>query len=238
MNAKFLALLDELERFQLPPRRRVNDGEEVGGRVRATIKMSANASASFVPPIQVATAPAPVPAPRRTAPAPAPTIRKKLVNATKPPKPEIVAQPKKVPLRQGRAAPSVTRDRAHREAHRIETLALVEEARAQGCILLKEICEHLNQKNHKPPRHDRWSVSILANMFPTEADKKRRLGNLATLFEEARHLGVIDYQELADFLNTRSIRTILGRQWTRHSVGRVKREMMNRSPENAVENNY
>jgi len=228
MNAKFLALLDELERFQLPPRRRVNDGEEIGGRVRATIKMSANASASFVPPIQLATAPEP--------------IREVRVIG---PKPSERTKPKRVRPRQVRAKPSEhkkseeVRSRQVREAHRAATLALIEEARGQGCVLLKEICVFLNQKNHKPPRHDRWSRQMLANMIPTsEADKMRRLGDLAKLFEEARHLGLIDYRDLADFLNTRSIRTILGRQWTRDSVGRVKREMMNRSPESAVENNY
>ena len=49
-SPRFLALLDELDRFQLPARSRILPGEIVGGRVKANLHLIVSGAISASPP--------------------------------------------------------------------------------------------------------------------------------------------------------------------------------------------
>ena len=239
-SAAFLSLIDELERFELPPRCRVLSGEAVKGRLAVCLIISGTASARTAPPAPfgVIAAKAIIRAHARAgalrfneitalqAKIATPKARKPQSRRPSMSAPHGPAEPKADGRHKPRSAEAIAaasaKLRAQREARVAAALPLVEEARASGCLLLSEICHYLASIGHRPPQGARWSIATLSKMLPARTDEDRRARDdaFADLIEEARADGATSYRMIADWLTARGNRTARGTAWTKATVAR------------------
>ncbi len=235
----FLALLDELERYELPPRHRLRDGEIVGGNVRFTVAIRSSAHVTAIPPLIIGTGSrhlivrasgtgyqpifgrmgalvqfTPVQqAPARRLPLKPRAPRSR----NEPPAPR--------PKRSAEAiAASAAKIRAQRQARIAAVLPLVEQARAEGCVLLSEICQWLDDIGHPPPQGSQWAVATLCRMLPRDQERRDRDNASAHWIEQAKDNGAGSLREIADWMNARGHRTARNKEWTRHNLDRFIRD--------------
>ncbi|RZF59043.1 hypothetical protein EWE75_23980 [Sphingomonas populi] len=238
-SPRFLALLDELDRFQLPARSRILPGEIVGGRIKANMQIipSGAISASTPAPTGAIVAKIAMRASARDR-----LTYAEIVKANAPMK--LLKAPRK-PAKAARAprkpspAPKLPRTghsaevkavvsakaRAKREARVAAVLPLIAQAREQGCLLLSEIGQYLDQRGHKPPQGEKWSTASLSRIIGpiSPEDRQRRDERFAKLIADARADGAISNAEIADWLNERGHRTEKGAAWTGVNVSRFRR---------------
>lgn len=108
--------------------------------------------------------------------------------------------------------------REQRAARVAAILPLVAEARAQGAVLLRDICLYLDKVGAKPPQGARWSHSTLATMLPGEDERRIRDARIERLIEQARAEGASSQTLIAIWLNERGHRTARDKAWTRANV--------------------
>jgi hypothetical protein len=231
-SERFLDLLAELERYPLPPRRRVNPGDEVGGRLRSKLSISGAAMCIASEPERVGGIARSIviqpiirgltrSARQRSARPPCPSTSRASTKA------RTVFEKGARPKRSAEVNAAVAEKlREQRDARVTATLPLVEEARAHGCLLLREICQYLDDIGHKPQKGERWSVATLSRIVPTEDPIKRDRANL-DLIEQAIIDGCSANPDIADWLNARGCRTGKGTRWSTANVQRLRAKFRN-----------
>lgn len=130
---------------------------------------------------------------------------------------EVLPRPKRS---QAAIDAAAQKTRAQREARVAAILPLVAEARAQGAVLLRDICLYLDSSGHKPQRGERWSIPTLSAMLPREDERENRDQAFMSLIEQARAEGAVSHAEVAEWLNRGGHRTARDRQWERANVAR------------------
>ncbi|VWX51789.1 hypothetical protein [Novosphingobium sp. 9U] len=238
----FLLLLDYLEAFELPLRHRLREGEIVGGKTQsavaihstiycnatqplitgstsAHIRMEASiigcqpvcGNVAAVSKIRGADQPLALSRPRSRPKARA-RKRKKELPGTR-------------PARSAEAiASSAAKLREQRAARVSAVLPLVSQARAEGCVLLRDICLYLDRIGHKPPQGERWSLGTLSTMLPRDQEKRDRDDTSARLIGQAKLDGSTTNREIAGWLNERGHRTAYDKEWTAGNISRFIRD--------------
>jgi hypothetical protein len=228
-SPSFCRLLTELEQFQLPPRRRVEAGDCVKGRVKAQAIITATATGAVAVPPVLGTISATISmravlrSRQRSIP-----LKVKKPTEWRPSRPKVPRKAKESRI-SGEVLPRPKRSqaaidaaaqktRAQREARVAALLPLVAEARAQGAVLLKDICLYLDSVGHKPQRGKRWSTGTLSSMLPGEDDRRAREATFVALISQASGEGAANTAEIAAWLNDQGHRTMQDRAWTSGNV--------------------
>lgn len=244
----FLTLLGELERYQPPPRHRLREGEIIGGKVRATLAIRSAAHGTATPPIIVGTSSAqilieataigclPVSG-HLVAVVPFKKADQPPIHRCCPTKPNARTRERKKELPGTRAkrsaeaiAASAAKLREQRQARVAAVLPLVAQARAEGCVLLRDICRYLDRIAHPAPQGSRWSVGTLSTMLPRAHEKRHRDDTSVRLIAEAKSDGAASNQDVADRLNERGHRTAYDKEWTACNVSRFIRSRADCAP--------
>lgn len=222
----FCRLLIEVEEYQLPPRRRVEEGDCVGGRVMAEVSVAGGATGMVAVPPVVGTIRATISmkailrSRQRSIP-----LKVKKTTQPRPPRPKAPRKPKERqepgprPKRSQAAIDAAAQKTRAQRAERVAAiLPLVAEARAQGAVLLRDICLYLDSIGHKPQRGERWSVPTLSTILPGEDERRVRDERIERLIEQARAEGASSQSLIAIWLNERGHRTARDKAWTRANV--------------------